>query len=62
MSAPQATPTALHWREIVPEEPGRHLSHFEAFDTFVAERLGSVEESADIMAWLIAHARDRRLF
>jgi oligopeptidase B len=36
MSAPQATPTALHWREIVPEEPGRHLSHFEAFDTFVA--------------------------
>jgi len=24
-------------------------------------RLGSVEESADIMAWLIAHARDRRL-
>jgi len=36
MSAPQATPTALHWREIVPEEPGRHLSHFEAFETFVA--------------------------
>jgi oligopeptidase B len=36
MSAPQATPTALHWREIVPEQPGRHLSHFEAFETFVA--------------------------
>jgi oligopeptidase B len=36
MSAPQATPTALYWREIVPEEPGRHLSHFEAFETFVA--------------------------
>jgi oligopeptidase B len=36
MSAPQATSTALHWREIVPEEPGRHLSHFEAFETFVA--------------------------
>src|SRR5215472_5491145 len=36
MSAPQATPTALHWREIIPEEPGRHLSHFEAFETFVA--------------------------
>ena len=36
MSAPQATPTALHWREIVPEESGRHLSHFEAFATFVA--------------------------
>jgi len=36
MSASQATPMALHWREIVPEEPGRHLSHFEAFETFVA--------------------------
>ena len=36
MSAPQTTPTALHWREIVPEEPGRHLSHFVAFETFVA--------------------------
>ena len=36
MSAPQATPTASHWREIVPEEPGHHLSHFEAFETFVA--------------------------
>ena len=36
MSAPQATPAALYWREIVPEEPGRHLSHFEAFETFVA--------------------------
>ncbi|MFZ0237036.1 MAG: prolyl oligopeptidase family serine peptidase, partial [Xanthobacteraceae bacterium] len=36
MSAPQATPTASHWRDIVPEEPGHHLSHFEAFETFVA--------------------------
>jgi protease II len=24
-------------------------------------RLGSIEQSAEIMAWLIAHARDRRL-
>jgi oligopeptidase B len=36
MSASQATPAALHWREIVPEEPGHHLSHFKAFETFVA--------------------------
>jgi oligopeptidase B len=36
MSAPQATPAALQWREIVPEEPGHHLSHFKAFETFVA--------------------------
>jgi oligopeptidase B len=36
MSAPEATPAASHWREIVPEEPGRHLGHFKAFETFVA--------------------------
>ncbi len=36
MSAPQATPAALHWREIVPEERGHHLSSFKAFKTFVA--------------------------
>ena len=36
MSASQATPTASNWREIVPEKPGHHLSHFEAFETFVA--------------------------
>jgi oligopeptidase B len=36
MSAPQATPAAMHWREIVPEEPGHHLSNFKAFKTFVA--------------------------
>jgi oligopeptidase B len=36
MSAPLATPTAPHWREIVPEEPGHHLSYFKAFETFVA--------------------------
>jgi oligopeptidase B len=36
MSAPQATPEALQWREIVPQEPGHYLNHFEAFETFVA--------------------------
>jgi len=36
MSAPQVTTTALHWKEIVPEQPGHHLIHFEAFETFVA--------------------------
>ena len=29
-------PTAAHWREVVPQEPEHHLSHFEAFETFVA--------------------------
>jgi oligopeptidase B len=36
MRAPQATPAALHWKEIVPEDAGRHLSNFKAFKTFVA--------------------------
>ncbi|MGC1346930.1 MAG: S9 family peptidase [Methyloceanibacter sp.] len=34
--APQATPAAPHWREIVPEKAGHHLSHFKVFETFVA--------------------------
>jgi oligopeptidase B len=36
MHTPQATPAAQYWKEIVPEQPGRHLSHFKAFETFVA--------------------------
>jgi oligopeptidase B len=36
MRAPQATPAAPHWREIVPEKAGHHLSHFKVFKTFVA--------------------------
>jgi oligopeptidase B len=36
MRVPQATPAASHWREIVPEEPGHHLSSFKAFKAFVA--------------------------
>jgi oligopeptidase B len=35
MSAPQATPGARHWKEIVPEEPGHHLTQFKAFETFL---------------------------
>lgn len=36
MNAPQASPAAHYWKEIVPQEPGRYLSHFKAFETFVA--------------------------
>jgi len=36
MSAPQATPDAAHWREIVPEAPGHHLARLEAFEKFIA--------------------------
>ena len=36
MRAPQATPAASHWSEIVPEQRGHHLSHFKVFETFLA--------------------------
>jgi oligopeptidase B len=36
MRAPQVTPGASHWSEIVPETAGHHLSHFKVFETFVA--------------------------
>ena len=36
MRAPQATPMARYWNEIIPEQPGHHLSHFKPFETFVA--------------------------
>jgi len=36
MRAPQVTPAASYWSEIVPDQPGHHLSHFKAFETFVA--------------------------
>ncbi len=36
MRAPQATPAAQYWKEIVPEQPGHHLSHFKAFEAFMA--------------------------
>ena len=36
MSASETAPAAAHWREIVPQQAGKHLTHFEAFETFVA--------------------------
>ena len=35
MLAPEATPAAPHWTEIVQEKAGHHLSHFKVFKTFV---------------------------
>jgi oligopeptidase B len=36
MRAPEATPATQYWKEIVPEKAGHDLSHFKAFETFVA--------------------------
>jgi len=57
MSAPQVTPTAPYWREIVPEQPGRHLSHFEAFETFVAVDVEDETGSA-IRAFTVPQIRE----
>lgn len=45
MTAPQATPDASHWTELVPHRPGHHLVRFEPFNDFVTfdeEREGTV--------------------
>ncbi|MEZ5786501.1 MAG: S9 family peptidase [Xanthobacteraceae bacterium] len=36
MTAPQASPGASHWTELVPHRPGHYLRRFEAFEGFVA--------------------------
>jgi oligopeptidase B len=36
VTAPQTTPDAAHWRELVAQQPGHYLSHFEAFENFIA--------------------------
>lgn len=36
VTAPETTPDASHWRELVPHRPGYHLKRFEAFADFVA--------------------------
>jgi oligopeptidase B len=36
VTAPQKAPNAANWTELIAETPGRLLSDFEAFDTFIA--------------------------
>jgi oligopeptidase B len=57
MSAPQATPAALNWKEIVPELPGHHLSHFKAFETFVAVDV-EVESGTTIRVFSLPELRE----
>ena len=57
MSAPQATPAARQWREIVSEEPGHHLSHFKAFETFVAVDVED-ETGTSIRVFTLPHFRE----
>jgi len=46
MIAPQTTPGADHWREIVAERPGHHFGHFEAFEQFIAVEVEDERGSA----------------
>ena len=34
--APEVNPEAANWKEIIPQKAGHYLSHFEAFETFLA--------------------------
>jgi oligopeptidase B len=36
VTAPQASPDAAHWTELVAQRPGQYLSHFEVFDNYIA--------------------------
>jgi oligopeptidase B len=36
MTAPEATPDAAHWRELIPQRPGRSIRRIELFRDFVA--------------------------
>ena len=36
MIAPEVNPDAVNWKEIIPQTAEHYLSHFEAFETFIA--------------------------
>ena len=57
MSAPEVTPSAAQWTELIPQEPGHFLSHFEAFDTFVAVDVED-EDGMKIRAFSFPDARE----
>jgi oligopeptidase B len=57
MSAPEATPSAAQWTEVIAQEPGHFLSHFEAFDTFVAVDIED-EEGMKIRAFSFPDTRE----
>jgi oligopeptidase B len=57
MSAPEAMPSVQQWTEFIPEEPGHFLSHFEAFDTFVAVDIED-EDGMKIRAFTFPDARE----
>ncbi len=57
MRAPQASPGAQNWTELVPEEPGRHLTQFKVFETFVTIDVES-ETGTKIRIFSLADLRE----
>jgi oligopeptidase B len=57
MSAPEATPSVAQWNELVPEESGHFLSHFETFDAFVAADIED-EDGMKIRAFTFPDGRE----
>ena len=57
MCAPEVTPSAAHWTELIAQEPGHFLSHFEAFDTFVAVDIED-EDGTKIRAFSFPDVRE----
>ena len=57
MSTPEAMPSAAQWTELIAEEPGHFLSHFEAFNTFVAVDVED-EDGMKIRALSLADGRE----
>jgi oligopeptidase B len=57
MSAPEAIPSMARWTEFVPEETGHFLSHFEAFNSFVALDIED-EDGVKIRAFTFPDAQE----
>ena len=57
MSVPEISPNMAQWTELIPQEPAHFLSHFEAFDTFVAVDIEG-EEGTTVRAFSFPNGRE----
>jgi oligopeptidase B len=57
MSAPEISPNMAQWTELIPQEPAHFLSHFEAFDTFVAVDIED-EDGTKVRAFSFPNGRE----
>ena len=57
MSVPEISPNMAQWTELIPQEPAHFLSHFEAFDTFLAVDIEG-EEGTTVRAFSFPNGRE----